>query len=47
MFIRQNHGSLSKNRRDHEFMALRDDEVALIEGIVREAFEGFEGTPAA
>jgi len=43
MFIRQNKGSLSKNRREHEFKALRDDEVALIEGIVREAFEGFEG----
>jgi hypothetical protein len=43
MFIRQNHGSLSKNRREHEFKALRDDEVALVEGIVRDAFEGFEG----
>jgi len=46
MFIRQNQGSLSKNRRDHEFKALRDDEVALIEGIVRDAFDGFEGKPA-
>jgi hypothetical protein len=46
MFIRQNQGSLSKNRREHEFKELRDDEVALIEGIVREAFEGFEGKPA-
>jgi hypothetical protein len=41
MFIRQNDGSLSENRREHEFKALRDDEVALIEGIVRDAFEGF------
>jgi Fic/DOC family len=47
MFIRQNDGSLSKNRRDHEFKALRDDEVALIEGIVRDTFEGFEDKPAA
>jgi hypothetical protein len=47
MFIRQNKGSLSKNRRDHEFKALRDDEVALIVGIVRDAFEGFEDKPAA
>jgi hypothetical protein len=47
MFIRQNKGSLSKNRREHEFKALRDDEVALIEGIVRDAFEGFEDKPAA
>jgi len=39
MFIRQNKGSLSRNRREHEFKALRDDEVALIEGIVREAFD--------
>jgi GAF domain-containing protein len=47
MFIRQNKGSLSTNRREHEFQALRDDEVALIEGVVRDAFEGFEDTPAA
>src|SRR5215471_10594419 len=46
MFIRQNHGSLSKNRREHEFKALREDEVVLMEGIVRDAFEGFEGKPA-
>jgi hypothetical protein len=44
--ISQNKGSLSNNRRKHEFQALRDDEVALIEGIVRDAFEGFEGKPA-
>ncbi len=47
MFIRQNHGSLSKNRREHEFEKLRDDEVALVEGIVRDAFEGFEDKTAA
>jgi len=47
MFIRQNKGALSKNRREHEFNALRDDEVALIEGIVREAFEGLEEQPTA
>ena len=41
MFIRQDNGTLSKKRRDGEFNKLRDDEVALIEGIVREAFEGF------
>lgn len=46
MFIRQNKGSLSKNRREHEFKALRDDEVALVEGIVRDAFDGVEGKPA-
>ena len=46
MFIRQNKGSLSRNRREHEFTELRDDEVAWIEGIVRDAFDGFEGKPA-
>jgi hypothetical protein len=46
MFIRQNKGSLSKNRREHEFKGLRDDEVVLIEGIIRDAFDGFEGMPA-
>jgi hypothetical protein len=39
-FIRQNNGTLSKKRRQGEFNKLRDDEVVLIEGIVREAFDG-------
>jgi hypothetical protein len=43
LFIRQNEGKLSRKRREGEFAKLRDDEVALIEGIVSEAFEGFEG----
>jgi hypothetical protein len=47
MFIRQNKGSLYTNRRKQEFKALQDDEVALIEGIVRDAFEGFEEKPGA
>jgi hypothetical protein len=47
MFIRQNKGSLYKNRREHEFKALRDDEVALIEDIVRDAFDEFGDKPAA
>ncbi len=46
MFIRKNKGAPPKNRREHEFKALRDDEVALIEGIVRDTFEGFEDKPA-
>ena len=41
MFIRQNNGTLPRNRRKGEFNKIRDDEVNLIEGIVREAFEGF------
>jgi Fic/DOC family protein len=43
MFIRQNKGTLSKKRRTEEFRKLRDDEVASLELIVRDAFEGFEG----
>jgi len=42
MFIRQNNGTLSKKRREGEFKILRDDEVTLIEGIVNDAFAGFE-----
>jgi hypothetical protein len=32
----------AKRRRQGEFKQLRDDEVARIEGIVRDAFEGFQ-----
>lgn len=39
MFIRQNHGVLSKRRREGEFNKLRDEEVRLIEGIVNDAFD--------
>ena len=42
MFIRHNKGSLSKMRREGEFRKLRDDEVALIQGIVVDAFSGFD-----
>ena len=41
MFIRQNKGTLAKRRRTEEFQKLRDDEVASLEAIVRDAFEGF------
>lgn len=41
MFIRQNHGTLSGKRREGEFRKLSDDEVTLLEGIVRDAFTGF------
>ena len=43
MFIRQNKGVLSKKRREGEFKNLRDEEVVLLEGIVRDTFAGFEG----
>ncbi len=42
MFIRQNSGTLSNKRREGEFKKLRDDEVTLLEGIVNDAFDGFE-----
>jgi hypothetical protein len=41
MFIRRNKGTLSQKRREGEFSKLRDDEATLIEGIVRDAFEGY------
>jgi len=43
MFIRKNDGKLGKKRRENEFAALKDDEVAALEAIVQDAFEGFEG----
>lgn len=46
MFIRQNKGTLPKKRRTDEFRELSDDEVASLEIIVRDAFEGFEDTDA-
>jgi hypothetical protein len=42
MFIRQNHGSLPKRRREKEFNELTDHEVTTLEDIVRESFAGFE-----
>ena len=41
IFIRQNSGTVPKKRREGEFEKLRDDEVSLIEGIVRDSFDGF------
>lgn len=45
MFIRQNNGSLSRNRREGEFRQLRDDEVRLVEDIVGDVFAGFGDAP--
>ena len=42
MFVRQNGGTLSRNRRKREFALLTDREVERLETIVRDAFEGFE-----
>ena len=47
MFVRQNNGTLSKNRREHDFEQLTDDEVALLERIVRDAFDGFDESERA
>jgi hypothetical protein len=40
-FIRLNEGKPGRKRREGEFEKLTDDEMASIEAIVREAFEGF------
>jgi hypothetical protein len=40
-FIRLNENMLGRKRREGEFEKLTDDEVASIEAIVREAFDGF------
>ena len=37
--------SLSRSRREGEFRQLRDDEVRRIEGIVGDAFAGFDDAP--
>ncbi|MGK5088160.1 Fic family protein [Bdellovibrionota bacterium FG-2] len=42
MFIRQNKGRLSVNRRKREFDKLTDGEVVQIEAVIADAFEGFE-----
>lgn len=42
MFIRTNRGKLGKKRRETQFEKLTDDEIAVVETIVREAFDGFE-----
>lgn len=44
LFIRQNKGTLSNKRREREFAKLTDNEVAEIEAVVREAFDGFDGS---
>jgi hypothetical protein len=49
MFIRQNNGKLPKRRRTGEFKKLTEAEVASLEAVVNEAFEGFsaQGTSAS
>ncbi|HET6493191.1 MAG TPA: hypothetical protein VFG44_09470, partial [Burkholderiales bacterium] len=45
MFVRQNDGTLPKKRRRREFEALTDKEVADLEEIVADVFEGFSEAP--
>jgi len=42
LFIRQNNGMLPNKRRANEYKKLSDREVVMLEGIVRDAFEGFD-----
>jgi hypothetical protein len=43
MFVRKNSGRLGNKRRGGQFAKLTDEEVAAIEAIVQEAFEGLPG----
>lgn len=43
LYIRKNNGTLGRKRRDNEFAKLTDSEVASVQEIVREAFEGYAG----
>ena len=43
MFIRKNDGKLGNKRRESEFAAMKDEEVATLEAIVQDAFEDFAG----
>lgn len=45
LFVHRNGGTLPNKRRKREFAALKDEEVAELEEIVRDAFDGFDTTP--
>lgn len=47
ILIRQNNGRLAQRRRQREFAALSEEEVAAIERIVQEVFEGFADRDAS
>ena len=42
LFIRQNQGTLPNKRRKREFELLSDEEVASLEQIIRDEFEGLD-----
>jgi hypothetical protein len=46
IMITQNNGRLSKKRRAKEFAAMTDDEVAAVEEMIRDAFEGGKSGPS-
>jgi hypothetical protein len=41
IYIRKNNGTLGRKRRENEFAKLTDSEVASVQEIVREAFDGY------
>jgi hypothetical protein len=41
MFVRQNGGTLPTKRREKEFAPLKNEEVARVEQVIRDVFEGF------
>ncbi len=43
LFIRQNDGKLSKRKREKDFSSLTDEEVHMLEDIVGQVFDGFDG----
>ena len=45
-FVRRNKGALPARRRRKEFRELSDREVATMESIVKDAFDGFDDAPA-
>ena len=43
LYIRKNNGRLGRKRRENEFAKLNDSEMASVQDIVREAFDGYAG----
>jgi Fic family protein len=41
LYIRKNNGTLGRKRRENEFAKLTDTEVASVQEVVREAFDGY------
>jgi hypothetical protein len=41
LYIRKNNGTLGRKQRENEFAKLTDTEVASVQEVVREAFDGY------